>query len=40
LSWTGLVDGKEVRYSHEPETSLGRRMKSGFISLLPIEKYL
>ena len=32
--------GTDRTYSHEPETSWWRRFKSGFLSLLPLEKYL
>ena len=39
-SWVGTKDGAEVRYSSEPETGAWRRFVSGFLSLLPIEKYL
>lgn len=36
LQWMGT--GRT--YRHEPETSWWRRIKSGFLSLLPLEKYL
>ncbi len=40
LTWVGLDDGVEVRYTVEPETGFWRRFKSGLFSLLPVEKYL
>jgi putative cardiolipin synthase len=40
LMWSGLENGAEARYSHEPTTGFWRRLKSGFLSLLPLEKYL
>ncbi len=32
--------GTDRTYSHEPETGWWQRVKSGFLSLLPLEKYL
>jgi len=40
LEWVEHVNGEEIRYSHEPQTSFWRRFSSGFFSLFPIEKYL
>ena len=40
LEWVEQINGKEIRYSHEPQTSFWRRFSSGFFSLFPIEKYL
>ena len=30
------VDGKQVRYTQEPETTFGQRFMSGFIMILPV----
>jgi putative cardiolipin synthase len=38
--WVTEVDGKEVRYHEEPETTFGQRFMSGFIELLPMEDQL
>jgi len=40
LYWVTEVDGEEVRYYEEPETTFGQRFMSGFIMLLPIEHQL
>jgi cardiolipin synthase C len=40
LVWITKIDGKEVRYDNDPETSFWRRFKSGFISILPVEHQL
>jgi putative cardiolipin synthase len=40
LYWVTEVDGKEVRYHEEPETTFGQRFMSGFIELLPVEDQL
>ncbi|MBL8199434.1 MAG: phospholipase D family protein [Chromatiales bacterium] len=40
LEWVTEVDGREVRETHEPMTSFGRRFNSGFYRLFPLEKYL
>ncbi len=40
LEWVTQVDGREVRETHEPMTSFGRRFNSGFYRLFPLEKYL
>ena len=40
LVWVTEVDGREVRYHREPETSFGQRFMSGFIMLLPVEHQL
>ena len=38
--WVTEVDGKEVRYDEEPETTFGQRFMSGFIMMLPVEHQL
>ena len=40
LYWVAKVDGNEVYYTQEPETTFGQRFMSGFIMLLPIEHQL
>ena len=40
LYWVTEVDGAEVRYDEEPETTFGQRFMSGFIMMLPIEHQL
>jgi putative cardiolipin synthase len=40
LVWVTQRGGREVRYSHEPETTFGQRFLSGLIRLLPIEDQL
>jgi putative cardiolipin synthase len=40
LVWITEIDGKEVRYHNEPETSFRQRIMSGFIMLLPVEHQL
>jgi len=40
LQWNGIKNGKEMKYSHEPETGFWRRFNSRFFSIFPIEKYL
>jgi len=40
LVWITSIDGKEVRYYSEPETSLWRRFGVWLMGLLPIEKHL
>jgi putative cardiolipin synthase len=40
IVWISRENGKEVRYTHEPETSFFRRMKVNLLSLLPIENQL
>ena len=40
LVWVTEVDGEEVRYDDEPETTFGQRFMSGFISILPVEHQL
>jgi len=34
------IDGEEVRYDDEPETSFGQRFMSDFITILPIDDHL
>jgi putative cardiolipin synthase len=40
LYWVTEIDGNEVRYYKEPETSFGQRFMSGFIMILPVEHQL
>jgi hypothetical protein len=40
LYWVTEVDGNEVRYYKEPETTFGKRFMSGFIMILPVEHQL
>jgi putative cardiolipin synthase len=40
LVWVTEVDGAEVRYTEEPETTFGQRFMSGFIMILPVEEQL
>ncbi len=40
LLWVTEIDGEEVRYHKEPETTFGQRFMSGFIMLLPVEHQL
>ena len=40
LEWVTEEEGKEVRYSHEPETSLWRRISLKWLSLFAPEKML
>jgi putative cardiolipin synthase len=40
LEWVTEEEGKEVRYSHDPETSLWRRISLEFLSLFAPEKML
>ena len=40
LYWVTKVDGNEVRYTEEPETTFGQRFMSGFIMILPVEHQL
>jgi putative cardiolipin synthase len=40
LVWVTEIDGREVRYHKEPETSFGQRFMSGFIMMLPVEHQL
>ena len=40
LVWVTEIDGEEVRYDDEPETTFGQRFMSDFISILPIEHQL
>jgi putative cardiolipin synthase len=38
--WVTEIDGNEVRYTEEPETTFGQRFMSGFIMMLPVEDQL
>jgi len=40
LVWITEIDGREVRYHNETESTFGQRFMSGFIMLLPIEHQL
>lgn len=40
LVWITEIDGEEVRYDDEPETTFGQRFMSDFISILPVEHQL
>jgi putative cardiolipin synthase len=40
LVWVTEIDGDEVRYTEEPETTFGQRFMSGFIMMLPVEHQL
>jgi cardiolipin synthase C len=40
LVWVTHEGGKEVRYTSEPQTSFGKRLKSSVLSVLPIEGLL
>jgi putative cardiolipin synthase len=40
LYWVTEVDGKEVRYDEDPQTTFGQRFTSGFIEMLPVEDQL
>ena len=40
LVWIAEVDGEEVRYHNEPETTFGQRFLSDFIMLFPVEHQL
>ncbi|MGD2075733.1 MAG: phospholipase D family protein [Gammaproteobacteria bacterium] len=40
LIWVTEIDGDEVRYTDEPETTFGQRFMSGFIMILPVEHQL
>jgi hypothetical protein len=40
LVWVTEIDGGEVRYDDEPETTFGQRFMSDFISIMPVEDHL
>ncbi len=40
LVWIEILNGKEVRYTEQPETSVWRRFNLNFYSILPIESLL
>jgi len=40
LVWVTEIDGEEVRYDDDPETTFGQRFMSGFISILPVDEHL
>jgi putative cardiolipin synthase len=40
LVWVTEVDGAEVRYIDEPQTTFGQRFMSDFIMILPVEQQL
>ena len=40
IAWISQENGREVRYTHEPETSFFRRLLVNILALLPIESQL
>ena len=40
LVWVNEIDGEEVHYDDDPETTFGQRFMSGFISILPVDDHL
>jgi hypothetical protein len=40
LLWLTETDGKQIIYRSEPEANTWKKMKSGFIQLLPVELQL
>jgi putative cardiolipin synthase len=40
LYWVTEIDGNEVRYTSEPESTFGQRFMSGFIEMLPVDEHL
>jgi putative cardiolipin synthase len=40
IVWISQENGREVRYTHEPQTSFFRRLKVNLLSFLPIESQL
>ena len=40
LVWVTEIDGEEVRYNDDPETTFGQRFMSDFITFLPVERQL
>lgn len=40
LVWITQIDGEEVRYNKDPLSTLGQRIMSGFIVILPVESQL
>jgi len=40
LVWVTEIDGDEVRYTEEPETTIGQRFMSDLIMILPVEHQL
>jgi putative cardiolipin synthase len=40
LVWVTEIDGEEVRYDDEPETTFGQRFMSDFFTILPIDEHL
>jgi putative cardiolipin synthase len=40
LVWTTELDGEQVRYYSDPETTFWRRLGASLIGLLPIEEQL
>lgn len=40
LVWTTVVDGREVSYDKDPESTFWQRFVAGFIGLLPVEDQL
>ena len=40
LQWRANVDGQEVAWSHEPETTTQQRLKVDMLSILPLDSLL
>jgi putative cardiolipin synthase len=40
LVWINYRDGREIRYTRDPETSFWQRFSGGFIGLLPVDSQL
>jgi putative cardiolipin synthase len=40
LYWITQKDGVEIRYDSEPETTLGQRLMSKIIEMLPVQSQL
>ena len=40
VNWVEVVDGREIRYTEDPETSGWRRFNEDIYSILPIESQL
>ena len=40
LYWVTMVNGQELRYNKDPESSFWQRFIAGFIRILPVEDQL
>ena len=40
LVWITEIEGKELRYTKDPESSFWQRFMSGFIQMLPVQGQL